>query len=98
VTGSRVTDVLRASHIKPWGVSNHRERLDPANGLLLSANVDALFDAGLVSFDARGKMILSSLLPADERKRFGLPGNLTRSPDRAERSYLAAHRRSRFKV
>jgi HNH endonuclease len=96
VTGCRVPDVLRASHIKPWKISNSRERLDPANGLLLSANIDALFDAGLVTFDAHGKMIVSSLLSTDERKSLGLPRNLTRPPDRTERSYLAEHRRSRF--
>jgi hypothetical protein len=91
-----VPDVLRASHIKPWRFSNNRERLDPANGLLLSANIDALFDAGLVTFGARGKMIVSSTLSADERKRLGLPRNLVRPPNRTERSYLAKHRRLRF--
>jgi predicted restriction endonuclease len=85
-----------ASHIKPWKISNNRERLDPANGLLLSANIDALFDAGLVTFDDRGKMILSSWLSAHERKKLGVPRNLIRGPDRAERLYLAEHRRSRF--
>jgi predicted restriction endonuclease len=98
VTGCRVPEVLRASHIKPWGISNNRERRDPANGLLLSANIDALFDAGLVSFDARGKMIVSSLLSTDERKRLRVPRNLTRSPDETEQSYLAVHRQSRFKA
>jgi hypothetical protein len=97
VTGCGVSEVLRASHIKPWRMSNHTERLDPANGLLLSANIDALFDAGLVSFNARGKMIVSSLLPTNELKGFGLPRKLVRCPDNAERLYLIEHRQSRFK-
>jgi predicted restriction endonuclease len=96
VTGCRVPELLRASHMKPWRISSNRERLDPANGILLSANVDALFDAGLVTFDARGKMIVSSLLPPDECRRLGLQRELVRRPDRTERTYLAEHRRSRF--
>lgn len=96
VSGCRVRELLRASHFKPWRISSNRERLDPANGILLSANIDALFDAGLVTFDARGKMIVSSSLPADERRRLGLPRRLVRRPDRIERTYLVDHRRSRF--
>ena len=44
VTGSTVLQILRASHMKPWRESTNFERLDPANGLLLTANFDALFD------------------------------------------------------
>ena len=44
-TGCRLTGIqnprfLIASHIKPWRVSNSRERLDGANGLLLAPHVD----------------------------------------------------------
>jgi putative restriction endonuclease len=39
--------MLRASHIKPWSDCSNRERLDPLNGLLLVAHIDALFDNGL---------------------------------------------------
>jgi putative restriction endonuclease len=35
--------LLRASHIKPWSQSTDSERLDPANGILLAAHIDALF-------------------------------------------------------
>lgn len=35
--------LLVASHIKPWSKSNHQERLDVNNGLLLCPNHDALF-------------------------------------------------------
>jgi hypothetical protein len=94
VTGCRVGGVLRASHIKPWKRSTNRERLDPANGLLLTANIDALFDAGLVTFDENGKMIVSASIGKDERKRLGLPRNLVRAPDRSERAYMSEHRRS----
>lgn len=42
--------LLRASHIKHWAACDNRERLDPFNGILLSANLDAAFDAGIISF------------------------------------------------
>jgi hypothetical protein len=57
VTSSAIWPAIRASHIKPWRESNNTERLDPYNGLPLIANFDALFDAGLISFDADGKLL-----------------------------------------
>jgi putative restriction endonuclease len=44
VTGFAIVKLLRASHIKPWRDSNHAERLDPYNGLLLAPGYDAAFD------------------------------------------------------
>jgi hypothetical protein len=79
VTGCTVLDVLRASHIKPWHASSPEERLDPANGILLSANFDALFDSGLISFDDRGRMIVSAQISAAATKGgvhlLGLPSS-----------------------
>lgn len=54
--------MLRASHIKPWRESSNYERLDPYNGLLLSANIDILFDKGLISFKANGELLISPVL------------------------------------
>jgi HNH endonuclease len=45
VTRCSIQEVLRASHIKPWHSSNNRERLDPENGILLTAHLDAFFAA-----------------------------------------------------
>ena len=44
VTSLTCPELLRASHVKPWSHSSRRERLDPNNGLLLAAHLDALFD------------------------------------------------------
>lgn len=60
VTGVDCISVLRASHIKPWRDSSNVERLDQFNGFLLTPNLDAAFDAGLISFDNSGKIMLSS--------------------------------------
>ncbi|WP_052238283.1 HNH endonuclease [Vibrio sinaloensis] len=46
-------DILIASHIKAWKACETKdERLDGANGLLLSANVDKVFDKHLITFKA----------------------------------------------
>ncbi len=66
VTDCSYSPLLRASHIKPWRASNNIERLDPFNGLLLSPNLDVAFDTGYISFDKKGKIIISSaLIPVD---------------------------------
>lgn len=60
----RVTKVarlehLRASHIKPWRDSSNEERLNGENGLLLTPNIDHLFDRGFVSFESTGRLLIS---------------------------------------
>ncbi len=41
--------LLYASHIKPWAVSNHRERVDVRNGLAACPIHDAAFDRGYIT-------------------------------------------------
>jgi hypothetical protein len=62
VTGFDNPQVLIASHIVPWKESTDLERLDVNNGILLSATYDALFDKHLISFDEKGRIILSKEL------------------------------------
>jgi putative restriction endonuclease len=63
---------LRASHIKPWSQSNHDERVDGDNGLMLSPHVDHLFDQGFVSFRSDGTIIRSPELENDVMRRWSL--------------------------
>lgn len=72
VSGVSEPVVLRTSHIKPWLDASNAERLDPANGLLLAAHLDALFDAGLVTFECDGRIRISPLLAADDLRQLGL--------------------------
>lgn len=66
VTGLDVAELLRASHIKSWAsCESDNERLDVFNGLLLSPNMDALFDAGLMTIGEDGSVMLSRLLSAE---------------------------------
>jgi predicted restriction endonuclease len=96
VTGCGLSAVLRASHIKRWSECNNRERLDPSNGFLLAAHIDALFDKGLVSFSNSGRMLLSDQIDVTERKLFRLPKPLLRRPTRTEIKFLDHHRRFQF--
>ena len=94
VTGVSIREVLRASHIKPWAASSDRERLDPNNGLLLCANLDALFDKGLISFHTDGKILISSVLPEADRFPLGLSLNMRLkeiNPD--QEKYMLYHRK-----
>jgi hypothetical protein len=76
VTKSRALALLRASHIKPWREATNAERLDPYNGLLLTPNLDAAFDLGLISFTDKGRMLLSPELPEGEAAQLGLNPDL----------------------
>jgi predicted restriction endonuclease len=93
VTGSKILAAIRASHIKPWRDSDNKERLDPHNGLPLIATLDALFDAGLVTFEDNGRMLLSTRLTEDERERLALRElRLARIPSEYTVHYLEYHR------
>ncbi len=95
VTGCKIPEILRASHIKPWRKSSNRDRLNPANGILLVAHIDALFDSGLISFADDGTMLVSAQI-VDELKQFNLPDRLRRKPTKQEKQFLAYHRRNVF--
>jgi HNH endonuclease len=96
VVGCTVEAALRASHIKPWRESSDRERLDPANGLLLIANLDALFNDGLITFDDDGRMLLSNQLTRKDRSLLRLKGKLKKRPSPRQRKYLRLHRNREF--
>jgi len=57
--------VLIASHIKPYSHSDENEEFDVDNGLLLSRNIDSLFDLGYITFDEHGNTIYSTKLDSD---------------------------------
>lgn len=99
VTGCKVTAALRASHIKPWAACDSKERLDPLNGLLLVASLDALFDAGLISFEDNGAIIISPRLLQDACPALGVTTTMRlRKPNSAHDPYLAFHREHVYKM
>jgi putative restriction endonuclease len=48
ITGLRISQLLNASHIVPWGV-DVKNRTNPRNGLCLNALHDRAFDCGLLT-------------------------------------------------
>ena len=77
VTGLALPDVLRASHAKPWAeCESDAERLDVFNGFLLTANLDALFDRFLISFDVQGHLLISSAVAPSDQPLLGISQEL----------------------
>jgi 5-methylcytosine-specific restriction protein A len=74
VTNFNKLDILIASHILPWAQSNDMERLDVHNGILLSPTYDALFDKHLITFDDKGKIILSDKIEQSAYQKIGVTG------------------------
>ena len=86
---------LIASHIKPWAVSDDIERLDPNNGLLLLANIDKAFDLGYISFNDKGKIMISNFL--DDYDVLGISKHMKIELNNKHQGYLAYHREITFK-
>jgi hypothetical protein len=92
VTGCTAQEILRASHVKPWRESTNDERLDPANGLLLAAHLDALFDNELISFADDGEMLVSNRIGVADQQLLRIPQRLRLSLNRKEKAFLTLHR------
>lgn len=87
--------VLIASHIKPYIQCTAEEQFDPKNGLLLSKNIDSLFDLKYISFDDDGRVIIYNRLPEDVKEYLQRTDCCVdpRFLDSKRKSYLAEHRR-----
>jgi hypothetical protein len=93
VTGCPIRAMLKASHIKPWAKSSDFERLDKNNGLLLTANLDALFDQFLITFSENGLMLISSRIPRSLLAALGIGGKLLKTLNPDQIKYLNQHRK-----
>jgi len=97
VTGITAESLLRASHIKPWRDSSNAERLDGANGLMLSPHVDLLFDLHLISFSDEGNLLISTELDPSILEGWHIAKPIDPKPfNYVQKSYLKLHR-SRLK-
>jgi hypothetical protein len=98
VTGVANPRYLIASHIKPWVQSTNAEKLDGANGLLLSPHIDHLFDTGNISFSDRGDVICSSQVDRAVLKQLHIDPTINvGSFCKEQLPYLAYHREFRLK-
>jgi len=96
ITGVERAEHLRASHCKPWrDCSDHRERLDPDNGLMLTPSIDHLFDRGFISFANDGRLLVSPIAHRESLRRMGVPieREVCTPPFRpAQHTFLEYHR------
>ena len=102
MSGLSDSRLLIASHIVPWS-SDRANRLNPSNGLCLSAIHDRAFDKGLISLTDDWRIILSADLRARdepfmnaiflplENKQIEMPERF-----RPEPAFLAHHRTDIF--
>ena len=94
VTGLARQEFLIASHIKPWRDCDHLERLDGANGLLLSPHVDKLFDRHWISFDRDGRLIWKHEAAGDALHCWGITSaNVIRPFSKEQEMFFEQHRR-----
>jgi putative restriction endonuclease len=99
ITGIDIPAVNRASHILGWAESEPT-RMDPRNGLCLSATYDAAFDRHLISLDEDFRLLISrdikdyfssSVVQAHFHDRHGQKINMPKHFIPLQ-SYLEAHR------
>ena len=69
ITGIDVPELLLASHIVPWSI-NENERLNPENGICLSALYDKAFDKGLIGINNNYQIVLSTSLKKKTKSSF----------------------------
>ncbi|MBO9679246.1 MAG: HNH endonuclease [Acidovorax sp.] len=94
VTGLSKPELLTASHIVPWSLSNEIEKIDPNNGFPFSPALDKLFDRGYVSFNDHGRLLIKvSALDIQDLRCLGIaPDAKIRGLNAEQKAYLARHR------
>lgn len=93
VTGCTNANLLVASHIVAHQHCQSHEQLDPYNGLLLTPNLDRLFDRHLISFDEAGRILIARRLDTETRNVFGLSDQMRlRFIPAGTEAYLCRHR------
>lgn len=98
VTGVADLSLLRASHIKPWRLATNEERLDGANGLMLSPHADLLFDQHLISFREDGSLLVSPRLRTDVLRQWSISGAYEPRPFTTEQErFMTMHRQLALK-
>ncbi|MDA8903016.1 HNH endonuclease, partial [Porticoccaceae bacterium] len=98
VSGMSIIPILIASHIVPWSQSNDEEKLDVNNGILLSPNVDALFDKCLISFKNDGSILISGKISIEDRVALGLNHTIKIPVSERMTPYLERHRKKFEKI
>lgn len=69
ITGIDIPELLLASHIMPWS-KNEEHRLNPENGICLSALYDKAFDKGIIGINKKYQVVLSSSIKKKKETLF----------------------------
>jgi putative restriction endonuclease len=105
VTGIDIPELLVASHIIPWSISE-QERLNPKNGLCLNALHDLAFDKGLITVTPDFKIKISNEIKKEkinfnryDQMFFQYENKLIELPDRflPDEKFLTWHNQNVFK-
>lgn len=92
--------LLIASHIKPWVVSNDKEKVDPKNGFALTPTYDKLFDGGFMTFNDDKTIEVSPWVSPMNQKRLNIYSGM-KVPrlqiDEERSAYLVYHRENVYK-
>ena len=91
VSKSNIKQILISSHIVPWSESNDEERLDSENGILLSPNIDSLFDKHLISFEDNGSIIISTKINEANKESLGINSSIKIPVSEGMLKYLKRH-------
>lgn len=89
--------LLVASHIKTWAKSNHAEKVDVNNGLLLCPNHDKLFDRGYISFDNGGHIVISDELSENSAISMNIKNDMQIELSNDNIKYMEYHRNNVLK-
>lgn len=69
ITAIDIPDLLIASHIMPWAI-NEEERLNPENGICLSALYDKAYDKGYIGITDKFEIVLSPGLKKKHKEEY----------------------------
>jgi putative restriction endonuclease len=69
ITAIDIPELLFASHIIPWA-KDENERLNPENGICLSALYDKAYDKGLIGINEKYEILFSSYLKKKEQNDY----------------------------
>lgn len=92
--------LLIASHIKPWAVSDDKEKVDYKNGFALTPTYDKLFDSGFITFNDDKTIEVSPWISPMNQKRLNIYSGMKVPKlqiDNDRISYLIYHREKVYK-
>jgi len=92
ITKVQAPELLIASHIVSWQISDENEKVDKFNGFPFSPDVDKLFDKGFISFSSKGELLVHPRLNPSILAKLGLSTSSKIELKGRNSDYLKRHR------